>query len=79
MSDPATLDVRGMLCPLPVIHTQNRVSQLKPGERLAIVCTDPGAIIDIPVWCRVNGHKVLETDEQTSEINILIEVGEQES
>lgn len=70
-----TLDVRGLLCPMPVIRTQNRVKELAPGARLQILCTDPGAVIDIPVWCRINGHKVLETDEQQKLISILIEVG----
>lgn len=74
MSDD-TLDVRGMLCPLPVIHTQNRVKALRPGARLTVLATDPGAVIDIPVWCRINGHKVLETDEQKKLITFLIEVG----
>ena len=41
-----TLDVRGLLCPLPVIRTQDRVKDLHPGTRLEILCTDPGAVID---------------------------------
>lgn len=73
-----TLDVRGLLCPLPVIRTQDRVKDLNPGSRLRILCTDPGAVIDIPVWCRLNGHKVLETQEQAPLIEIWIEVGEEE-
>ncbi len=72
-----TLDVRGLLCPLPVIRTQDRVKDLHPGTRLEILCTDPGAVIDIPVWCRLNGHKVLETLEQAPLIKIWIEVGEE--
>ncbi len=72
-----TLDVRGLLCPLPVIRTQDRVKDLCPGTRLQILCTDPGAVIDIPVWCRLNGHRVLETLEQAPLISILVEVGEE--
>jgi tRNA 2-thiouridine synthesizing protein A len=30
---------------------------------------------DIPAWCRINGHKVLQTREQDGEIILLIEVG----
>ncbi|HKI80891.1 MAG TPA: sulfurtransferase TusA family protein [Pseudodesulfovibrio sp.] len=71
-----TLDVRGLLCPMPVIRTQDRVKELAPGARLQILCTDPGAVIDIPVWCRINGHRVLQTDEQPKLITFLIEVGE---
>jgi tRNA 2-thiouridine synthesizing protein A len=72
-----TLDVRGLLCPLPVIRTQDRVKDLRPGAHLQVLCTDPGAVIDIPVWCRLNGHKVLGTQEAAPMISILIEVGEE--
>jgi len=68
------LDARRMLCPMPVIKTQDKVSQLKEGDRLTVVCTDPGALNDIPAWCRINGHKIIETKEIDSEVIILIEV-----
>lgn len=68
------LDARRMLCPLPVIRTQQKVEQLRSGDVLTIHCTDPGAVHDIPAWCRVNGHRVLEILEQGDEIAIRIEV-----
>ena len=70
------LDARRLLCPMPVIRTQNRVEELAPGDTLEVVCTDPGVLNDIPAWCRINGHKVLETHEDNNEITLLIEVGE---
>lgn len=70
------LDARKLLCPMPVIRAQNTVAQLSKGDRLDVICTDPGAKNDIPAWCRINGHKVLETREQNAEIIITIEVGE---
>jgi len=63
-----------MLCPLPVIRVQERVEQLRPGDTLAAICTDPGAKHDIPAWCRVNGHEVLSIEEQQDEIVITIRV-----
>jgi tRNA 2-thiouridine synthesizing protein A len=54
------VDCRRLLCPLPVIRVQNCVADLKPGTRVEAVCTDPGALHDIPAWCRMNGHEVLE-------------------
>lgn len=68
------LDARGLLCPMPVIRTQQRIEQLQVGDRLTVHCTDPGAIHDIPAWCRVNGHTVLNIDRQDRDIDILIEV-----
>ncbi len=71
-----TLDARHMLCPLPVIRTQNRIRSLEKGDILDILCTDPGALHDIPAWCRINGHKVIEAVEQGEDIRITVEVGE---
>ncbi len=71
------LDARRLLCPMPVIRTQNKVEELSPGDKLEVVCTDPGVLNDIPAWCRINGHKVLQTSEEGGEITVLIEVGEE--
>ena len=70
------LDARRMLCPMPVIRTQQKVEQLSAGDTLTVLCTDPGAKHDIPAWCRVNGHEILNIKEQEEEIRISISVGE---
>ncbi len=68
------LDARRLLCPMPVIRAQDKVKQLKSGDTLEIICTDPGALNDIPAWCRINGHKVLLTEQIGGEVRIVIEV-----
>lgn len=70
------LDARRMFCPMPVIRTQDKVKELSPGDTLEVVCTDPGALNDIPAWCRINGHTVLETRELDDDVIILLQVGE---
>jgi tRNA 2-thiouridine synthesizing protein A len=70
------LDARGLLCPMPVIRTQNAIRKLQPGDILTVVSTDPGVLHDIPAWCRINGHKVLEQKQENREIEIRIEVGD---
>ena len=70
-----TLDVRGQLCPIPVIRTQNQAKKLAPGDKLAVLCTDPGVVNDIPAWCRINGHKVLGIEtKQNNEIVVTLEI-----
>ena len=73
---PHHLDARRLLCPMPVIRVQNKAAELNPGETIEVVCTDPGVLHDIPAWCRINGHKVLDTRQDDNEITLLIEVGE---
>jgi tRNA 2-thiouridine synthesizing protein A len=69
-----TLDARNMLCPLPVIKTQDRTAELKCGDKLEVICTDPGALNDIPAWCRINGHEVLDARETGDEVIITLQV-----
>lgn len=68
------LDVRHQLCPIPVIRTQNAVARLGDGERLTVLCTDPGTLSDIPAWCRINGHRLLGTVEKGDDIEITLQV-----
>jgi tRNA 2-thiouridine synthesizing protein A len=69
-----TLDVRHQLCPIPVIRTQNIVNKLPDGDLLEVICTDPGTLHDIPAWCRVHGHRVLDSKQGNDEIRIVLEV-----
>jgi tRNA 2-thiouridine synthesizing protein A len=50
------IDCRGLRCPLPVLKTEKRLSQLKAGARVTVLATDPIAKIDIPLFCTQNGH-----------------------
>ena len=68
------LDVRHQLCPIPVIRTQNIVKRLGDGERLKVLCTDPGTLSDIPAWCRINGHRIVATETGGDAIEIVLEV-----
>ena len=68
------LDARNLLCPLPVIRTQDAVNRLQAGDRLRVHCTDPGALHDIPTWCRINGHNVCDIVHQGREITITVQV-----
>ncbi|HEY0721756.1 MAG TPA: sulfurtransferase TusA family protein [Gammaproteobacteria bacterium] len=70
------VDARRLLCPMPVIRLQNRVNELQPGDEVEITCTDPGALNDIPAWCRINGHAVLGSRRQGNEWIIEVRVGD---
>jgi tRNA 2-thiouridine synthesizing protein A len=70
------LDARRLLCPMPVIRTQDRIKTMQPGEQLEVICTDPGALHDIPAWCRINGHRFIESVEQDGEYILTLEVGQ---
>ena len=69
-----TLDARGLLCPMPVIKAQDRIASLRPGTLLDVLATDPGALADVPAWCRVHGHEVVETVQADREVRIRVKV-----
>lgn len=68
------LDARNLMCPMPVIRAQNCVANLEVGDELEILCTDPGALTDIPTWCRIEGHEVLELVQNGNELVIKLRV-----
>ena len=58
-----------------MIRVQDAVNELLPGDTLEVTATDPGVKNDIPAWCRINGHRVLDIREQGGEIIIRLEIG----
>lgn len=68
------LDARRMLCPMPVIKTQNKIKELQDGDILDVICTDPGALSDIPAWARINGHEIMGHREEEGELIITVKV-----
>jgi len=68
------IDCRRLLCPMPVIRVQDAVEKLPDGAQVEAVCTDPGALIDIPAWSRINGHRLIETRNEDGEFILVVEV-----
>ena len=73
MSDIVELDARRLLCPMPVIRLQDWIENQVDGAQVRITCTDPGTLNDIPTWCRINGHRVLATDQLDHEYSFLVQ------
>ncbi|RFA30662.1 hypothetical protein CAI21_03865 [Alkalilimnicola ehrlichii] len=70
------LDVKGLLCPMPVIRLGEQAKQLTAGDTVEMHATDPGVKADIPAWCRVHGHTVIEEQDDGDLICMVIEIGE---
>ncbi len=70
------LNAQRLLCPIPVIRTQDKIKTLNKGDLLEVLCTDPGTLQDIPTWCRINGHHVVDTQQEDRLIKIIIKVGQ---
>ena len=75
MSEMVELDARRLLCPMPVIRLQDCLEKQLGGVEVRITCTDPGTLSDIPTWCRINGHRVLESVQMDHEYIFLVQKG----
>lgn len=69
------LDLRGLICPLPVLKTQKALSRLKTGDRLSIEATDPMTDIDIPHFCQEKGHRLVDKSSRDDIRIFVIEKG----
>jgi tRNA 2-thiouridine synthesizing protein A len=60
------LDTRGLYCPEPVMLMHGKMDELKTGEILLVVATDPATTRDIPKFCQFLQQELLlqEEDEQ---------------
>lgn len=76
MTEIIDIDARRLFCPLPVIKLQNCIAKQTPGARVRITSTDPGSLNDIPTWCRISGHQVLQVDDLETEFVFLVEKGD---
>jgi len=55
-----TLDLSGLLCPLPVLRARKRLQAMPSGAILKVIATDPMSAIDMPHFCNEQGHALLE-------------------
>lgn len=65
MAEPADyLDVKGLLCPLPVLKARKRLKALPAEAILRIDATDPASVIDFPHYCNEAGHTLVRHAEE---------------
>ncbi len=62
-TDPdLVLDLKGLVCPIPVVKIAGAIKQVDFGGIVEAEATDPGVMADIPAWCRSTGHDLLGID-----------------
>ena len=53
------LDLKGLVCPIPVVKIAGAIKQIEMGGVIEAEATDPGVMADIPAWCRSTGNELL--------------------
>ncbi len=69
------IDLSGLKCPLPVLRTRKALKPLRIGESLTIIATDPMAAIDLPHFCRTEGHRLIGQESREEALAFVIEKG----
>lgn len=68
-----TVDAIGLLCPLPVLKARKRLKSLPDGAVLALLTSDPAAVIDVPHFCEEAGHALIEQSDAGDHMRYLIQ------
>lgn len=76
MSDfDVEIDTSGLNCPLPVLKARKSLNDMSQGQTLRLVCTDRGALKDIPAFCKMTKNPLRDTQEITGKWVFIIEKG----
>ena len=54
------LDTRGLNCPLPILKAKKALADMRSGDVLKVVSTDPGSTRDFQAFARQTGNDLLE-------------------
>lgn len=68
----AELDVRGLMCPLPVLKAAKRLKSMEEGGLLRVMATDPAAAIDFPHYCAESGNELVSQSRNGDELIFII-------
>jgi TusA-related sulfurtransferase len=66
------LDTRGLNCPLPILKAKKALADMRSGEVLKVVSTDPGSMRDFQAFARQTGNELLEQNASNDEFVHLL-------
>ena len=52
-------DAGDMGCGELIVQLRMRIRAIAPGRIFHLVARDPGAVEDMPAWCRMTGHRLV--------------------
>ena len=66
------LDLKGLLCPLPMVKVSQNINNVPVGGVIRAVATDPGSMADIPAWAKSTGNEVLSAEKVGGEFVFFV-------
>ena len=53
-------DAGDLACGPMLLALRGRLERLEPGQVFRLVTRDEGAPVDVPAWCRLTGHTLID-------------------
>ena len=75
MSTSHSLNTKGLSCPEPLMRVRNKIREIKSGERLRIVATDPTTKRDFENYCHHMKHDLEYFNEVQGVLTFVIRKG----
>ncbi len=72
MEKDESIDVLGLYCPVPILHTAKKIREMQPGQVLEVISDDEGIKKDMPAWCESTGHEFLGIEEDADQIRVYL-------
>ncbi len=66
------LDLKGLLCPIPVVKLAQAIKKVEIGAVIEATATDPGVLADIPAWCRSTGNELVSIGREEKIIRFAV-------
>jgi tRNA 2-thiouridine synthesizing protein A len=66
------VDARGLSCPLPVIRAKKGLAEVRVGELIEVLATDPGSMADFRAWSRSTGHELVRAQDDGDRFSFWI-------
>ncbi len=68
-----TLDLRGLICPRPVIITMSTLKSMEKGQTLEVYSTDSTVKESIPALCERSGYRLVHLADEDGLIHFSIQ------
>jgi len=72
--DEVLVDARGSRCPVPVVEAARAARDRAAGTVLRVLSTDPATAHDLPAWCRMRGHDLLDVGAGEGDQEVVVRV-----
>ncbi len=66
------LDLRGLLCPMPMVKVSQNIGNVPVGGVVRAIATDAGAMADIPAWAKSTGNELVSAGKEGDEYVFLV-------